>query len=233
MIQLTPDECRVLGVLIEKAQTTPNQYPLTLNAVSDGSRQKNNRNPVMEFDQDRALDAVNGLRSKGLIVQTESAGSRTPKYRHEVTAKLGVSMRELVILAEMLLRGPQTSGELRGRASRMHSLETLEVVSSTLEQMMAREEPLVGRLPPVPGSRAERYAQLLCPDAHPLHETASGVEGVAPALTPAAAPSLAERVARLETQVGALQQQLRRLADALGEPLAENAGEGDRERGPQ
>jgi len=220
MMELNPDECRVLGVLIEKAQTTPNQYPLTLNAVAEGASQKNNRNPVLEFDQDRALDAVNGLRAKGLLVQSEGGG-RVPKYRHETTAKLGVNTREVVLLAELLLRGPQTAGELRGRASRMHPLETLEVVTATLDQLMARPEPLVRRLPPSPGTRAERFVQLLCPELHPIESQTTGVAAQASPHHPSGGPAMAERVTQLESEVATLRDVVRRLAYALGEPVTE------------
>ncbi len=170
MLQLTPDECRVLGVLIEKELTTPEQYPLSLNAAVNGCNQKNNRDPVVSFENDRVEDALVGLRDKGLVVQTYLANSRVPKYRNELAAKLELNRYELVILAELLLRGPQTLGELRGRASRMHNLETLEVVQEMLNRLMARPEPLAqaaaiagqpGRAihaAPMPRCASDRYA---------------------------------------------------------------------------
>src|SRR5688572_18491938 len=174
MISLTPDECRVLGVLIEKELTTPEQYPLTLNALVNGCNQKNNRDPVVSFDDDRAQDAVDSLREKGLLVRVDMHGSRVPKFRHEAMAKLQIDRFQLVVLAELLLRGPQTLGELRGRASRMHHLDTIEIVKESLGKLMNREEPLAREIAPSPGSRAERYGQLLCPDAHPIDGAASG-----------------------------------------------------------
>ena len=218
MISLTPDELRVLGVLIEKELTTPEQYPLTLNAMTNGANQKNNRDPVVTFDPDRVEDALESLRAKGLVLRVDTAGSRVPKYKHETTSKLGISRYELVILAELMLRGPQTLGELRGRASRMHHLESLDVVKEMLSKMAAREQPLVRELPPSPGSRAERFTQLLCPDAHPLD---------APAAPDAASAvpsnrSLTDRIATLEQQVEKLTAAVRKLATSLGEgdPLA-------------
>ena len=225
MLQLTPDESRVLGVLIEKALTTPEQYPLSLNAVVNGANQKNNRDPVTAMAEGDAFEALEGLRAKGLVIRSDMAGSRVNKYRQQAAEALHVRTAELVILAELLLRGPQTLGELRGRASRMHPLESLDVVKNMLRAMQERGEPLVRELPPAPGSRAERYVQLLCPDLHPLDAplAEAGPEvarGVAPSAPTAA--SLAQRVEKLEGEVAALRSALRRLAESLGEsdPLA-------------
>src|SRR3954468_4057060 len=119
MLELNVDESRVLGVLIEKATTTPEQYPLSLNAVTNGSNQKNNREPVRAMTEDQCFEALESLRTKGLVVRVDTHGSRVPKYRHNAGDVLRARTGELAILAELLLRGPQTVGELRGRASRM------------------------------------------------------------------------------------------------------------------
>lgn len=208
--QLSADECRVIGVMVEKAQTTPGQYPMTLHAITTGCNQKSNRHPVVNLDEDRVLDALDGLRKKGLAVVVDMAGSRVLKYKHDLRQALGVSTTELVILAELWLRGPQTVGELRSRASRMHPLESLEVVHNVLDHLMQRDDPLVSRLAPAPGSRAERYAQLVCPDLHPLE---------APTVQPAPIDSdLAQRVDQLESDVARLSQTLQRLVDSSGNP---------------
>jgi uncharacterized protein YceH (UPF0502 family) len=218
MIELTPDEARVLGVLIEKAFTTPEQYPLTLNAVVNGSNQKNNRDPVMTMDETRAFDALESLREKKLVVRADMAGSRVNKFKHQAGEALHARPGEVAILAELLLRGPQTLGELRGRASRMQPFESIEAVKNMLAALMTREEPLVRELPPSPGSRAERYVQLLAPDAHPAESP------VASAATPSSAPAhstpsdLASRVEMLEGEVGELRTALRTLAASIGEP---------------
>src|SRR4051812_20848139 len=154
MLHLTPDESRVLGVLVEKATTTPDQYPLTLNAIVNGANQKSNRDPVTTMDEGRAFDAVEGLRGKGLAVRVDAVGSRTNRYRHQAGEGLRVRPAELALLAELLLRGPQTLGELRGRASRMHPFETLDDVKNMLRALTDRDEPLARDLPPSPGSRA-------------------------------------------------------------------------------
>ena len=159
MIQLTSDECRVLGVLIEKQTTTPDQYPLSLNAITNGANQKNNRDPVMAMTDDQAFVAVEGLRGKGLVVRMDQAGSRVPKFRHLANETLHARVGELAILAELLMRGPQTLGELRGRALRMSQMESMEIAKDLLRALMERPEPYVKLIPPIPGSRAERYLQ--------------------------------------------------------------------------
>jgi uncharacterized protein YceH (UPF0502 family) len=222
MIELTPDESRVLGVLVEKATTTPDQYPLSLNAVVNGCNQKNNRDPVLTLDEGRVFDALEGLRGKGLVVRSDMAGSRVNKYRHQANESLRVRPGELAVLAELLLRGPQTLGELRGRASRMHPLESLDDVKQMLRALSERSEPLVRDLPPSPGSRAERYAQLLCPELHPVDApgATSSAEATPGARDPGAppAPALAARVEELEEEVARLRAALQQLAEAMGVP---------------
>lgn len=214
MVNLTAHESRILGVLIEKAQTTPAQYPLTLNALVTGANQKSNRDPVIELGEEQVLAALDGLRSKALVREVMLSGSRVEKYRHVARETLEVSTTELVVLAELLLRGPQTVGELRGRASRMHPLESLEVVTNVLEHLEQREEPFVRSLPPAAGSRAGRYAQLLCPDLHRLEAAATGAVGEREAPDEA---SLARRVGQLEAEVNQVRQAIQRLARSLGE----------------
>ena len=214
MIQLSPDESRVLGVLIEKALTTPDQYPLSLNAVVNGANQKNNREPVLTMGEDPCHEALESLRGKGLVVRVDVVGNRVPKYRHEAGQVLHARTGEVAILAELLLRGPQTMGELRGRASRMHPMETLETARDLLRALMERPEPLAQQLPPEPGSRAERYAQLLCPDLHPL-----GIVTSAALVAPVARAPSPDRIAQLESRLELLEGQVKRLAAALGHDL--------------
>jgi uncharacterized protein len=207
MIQLSPDEARVLGVLIEKAMTTPEQYPLSLNAIVSGCNQKSNRDPVVSFDDDQAREAVERLREKGLAVRVDQAGGRVSKYRHQAGETLRARGAELAILAELLLRGPQTVGELRGRASRMQPLESIDSVKGMLTSLMEREEPLVRQIAPAPGSRAERYMQLLCPELHPVQTGGGAGEGARAGANGAEVPgrpSLAVRVEQLEAEVAML-----------------------------
>jgi uncharacterized protein YceH (UPF0502 family) len=227
---LTADEARVIGVLIEKAQTTPDQYPLTINAVVNGANQKNNRDPVTNIDDGAALSALIGLRNKALVVQQDAPGQRAPRFRHQFKEGLGVNTPEMVVLAELLLRGPQTLGELRGRASRMHPIESLDMAKNILQQLMDKPQPLVLQIAPAPGSRAERYVQLLCPE---LHEIVEGAEGAPLDQTQrgtgsgAAAATVGERVARLEGEVAMLREALSRLAAEIGasDPFAHREGE--------
>lgn len=216
MIQLTPDESRVLGVLIEKDRTTPEQYPLSLNAVTNGCNQKNNREPVLAMEEHDVFEALESLRAKGLVIRSDVPGQRVNKYRHNTQEVLRLHAGEIAIMAELLLRGPQTLGELRGRATRMQPLESLEAVKEILRILMEREEPLIRLLPPSPGSRAERYMQLLCPDLHSIDAPAAGESTVT---APRSSSSeLTQRVESLESQVAELKDALRRLATAVGEP---------------
>ncbi len=215
MVNLTPDESRALGVLIEKAFTTPEQYPLSLNAVVNGANQKNNRDPVTMLEENPVFEALEALRSKGLVVRVDSAGSRVNKYRHTAGETLHVRPTELALLAELLLRGPQTLGELRGRASRMQPLESLEVTKGLLNALATRDEPFVRELPPAPGSRAERFVQLLCPELHPIVDAPTNAVAAAPR---PATSNAAERIERLEAEVVRLKEAIRQLATAVGEP---------------
>jgi uncharacterized protein YceH (UPF0502 family) len=219
MVQLTSDECRVLGVLVEKAHTVVSQYPMSLNSIVVGCNQKSNRHPVMAIDEDRVVRALEGLRDKHLVLFADTAGSRVMKYRHNCREALDVGTNELVVLVELLLRGPQTAGEIRTRASRMHPLGSLDEVQNLLKFMMDRESPLVRRVEPAPGSRAERYAQLLCPHLHRLDEPAGedAPKDSAPAAMAAGAPGLASRVEMLEGDVMRLRRVVEHLANALGE----------------
>jgi uncharacterized protein YceH (UPF0502 family) len=144
-LELDFAERRVLGVLLEKGYTTPEQYPLSLNAIVAGSNQKSCRDPMSSLDENSALDALESLRRKGLAVLVRIEGSRVDRWKHKVGEALSLEPKEISILAELLLRGAQTDGELRQRASRMVPLETLEEAASLLDKLMSRPEPLVRR----------------------------------------------------------------------------------------
>jgi uncharacterized protein YceH (UPF0502 family) len=217
MLELNADESRVLGVLIEKATTTPEQYPLSPNAVTNGANQKNNRDPVRAMSEDACFEVLESLRAKGLVVRVDTPGSRVHKYRHNAGDVLHARGGELAIIAELLLRGPQTVGELRGRASRMSPMDSIEVAQGLLGALMTRDEPLVKELPPAAGSRANRYVQLLSPGLHPIDGGAVAASAtVAAAGGGRADPSLGERVTRLEVEVAELRATVRQLTEALG-----------------
>jgi uncharacterized protein len=215
---LSPDEARLLGVLIEKQMTTPDQYPLTLNALVAGATQKNNRFPVIEMDDDTAYAAAESLRERGLAVRVEQSGARVSKYKHMAAERLDCRPAELALLAELLLRGAQTVGELRGRASRMQAFESIEAVSGFLRSMLEKPQPLVQRQPPAPGTRAEKYGQLLTGGEtfeSSADESGDGESTVEAAGKPADS-ALTDRVTVLEREVGLLRDALRKLATEIG-----------------
>lgn len=157
---LTEVEARVLGCLVEKEITTPEYYPLSLNALVNACNQKSNRDPHMDLSEADVQQALRGLSGYGLA---RSAGteSRVAKYEHRLAESFNFTRPETAVLCELLLRGPQTPGELRSRAERMHPFEDLSLVHSTLKRLMEREPPLVVLLPRQPGTKEARYAHLL------------------------------------------------------------------------
>lgn len=164
-IELSFAERRVLGVLVEKGFTTPDQYPLTLNGVVVGSNQKSCRDPLSFIDEEKALDSLESLRSKGFTVLVRSEGSRADRWKHRFGDALVLEAKEVAVLAELLLRGPQTDGELRQRAGRMRPIESLEEVEQILERLRARPEPLVEKLGPPARKRGVKYAHTFYPPA--------------------------------------------------------------------
>lgn len=218
-IELDPYQARLFGVLIEKALTTPEQYPLTLNAATNGANQKSNRDPVLSLDEDQVAVTLERLVQKYLARKVFPGNSRVEKYCHNGKDGLGLDIPELAIMAELLMRGPQTAGELRTRASRMQPIDSLDQLLAIIEPMIERG--FVQRIAPAPGSRAERYVQLLSPGLHPLDAPApayasAAYDSAAPA-TPVA--DLAARVEALETEVERLRRQCQTLAAKLGQPF--------------
>jgi uncharacterized protein YceH (UPF0502 family) len=192
-------ELRVLGCLIEKQQTTPDQYPLSLNALRLACNQATNRDPVVEYDEETIRDGLTRLSRRDWVRLASGRGSRAVKYRHLLDEALSLSADELSLLAVLMLRGPQTPGELKQRTERLHSFASLADVEQTLERLVGRE--LVGRLPRRAGQKEVRYAQLLGEDA--AGTTASPAEAGEPARDlPARMAALEERVARLEQRLG-------------------------------
>ncbi len=161
---LTPAEARVLGSLIEKEITTPEYYPLTLNALTAACNQKSNRDPVMALTNNDVQQALDTLRYRHqLASRVQTAGSRTDKYRHTLSNRFQLSSEQTAVLCELLLRGPETVGELRGRAARLFPFDNLQAVEQTLTQLRdAPEFPLVALLAREPGRRESRHMHLLC-----------------------------------------------------------------------
>jgi uncharacterized protein YceH (UPF0502 family) len=200
-------EIRVLGCLIEKQRTTPDQYPLSLNALRLACNQTTNRDPVVEYDERTIKAALERMSMRGWTRFASGAGSRALKYRHLLDEALDLSDADLALLAVLMLRGPQTLGELKTRSERLHRFELLEEVERTLEALAGRE--LVARLSRRPGQKEDRYAQLL---AGPPAEQPEAPIGAA-----AAAPVDDDRVGALERRVEQLEQQLAELARRLSE----------------
>jgi len=159
---LEPHELRVLGVLLEKELSTPEYYPLTLNALVNGCNQSTNRDPVLKLDKAAVQVALDGLRDKRLAATVHAAGSRTLKFAQRLTEPLNLSVQEAALMAELLLRGPQTAGELRSRCTRMYAFQDLVEVDAALSLLLEAEPaPLAARLPRAPGTKEIRIAQLL------------------------------------------------------------------------
>ena len=161
-LPLEPLELRVLGVLLEKELSTPEYYPLTLNALVNGCNQSTNRDPVLKLDKAAVQVALDGLRDKRLAATVHAAGSRTLKFAQRLTEPLNLSVQEAALMAELLLRGPQTAGELRSRCTRMYAFQDLVEVDAALSLLLEAEPaPLAARLPRAPGTKEIRIAQLL------------------------------------------------------------------------
>ena len=194
-IELTATEARVIGCLIEKEITTPDQYPLSLNALTNACNQKTNRDPVMSLDEQAVADALRSL-EEGELVRVVNEG-RVPKYAHRASETLNLGNRELAVMCVLLLRGAQTAGEVRGRSQSLYAFDDLEAVESCLRRLMEREpEPLVKKLPRQAGFKEPRYAHLLCGDIESFE--------------PEAAPETPDRITKLEAAVESL---IREVAD--------------------
>jgi len=210
LAELTPPEQRVLGCLIEKRWTTPDQYPLSLNALRLACNQSTNRDPVTDYDEHTVRDAAQRLSRYGLSRLASGHGSRAIKYRHLAEEALGLGRDELAVLAVLLLRGPQTPGELKGRSERMARLETLADVEGVLSTLIDRG--LVRRLERRPGQKEERFEQLLgrAADTSAAADAAPGPQPDQPAPLPD--DGLAARVEALEAEVASLRAELARLS---------------------
>src|SRR6201997_851747 len=163
-VLLTETEARVLGSLVEKDITTPDYYPLSLNALLNACNQKSNRDPVMNLNENAVNQALRSLDKEGLAGPADGMDNRVTKYGHRLQEAFNFDRREIAVLCELLLRGPQTPGELRSRAERMHPFDDLGQVQSTLQRLAQREPPMVKVLPRQPGTKEARYAHLMSGD---------------------------------------------------------------------
>jgi len=197
---LSDIETRVLGCLIEKQVTTPEYYPLTLNALTLACNQKNNRNPVTSYTEHQVSDALESLREKNLTYVFYGSTSRVPKYKHVMPEVMRLKQSEVALMCVLMLRGVQTLGELRGNAARLHEFSTLEEVEETLNGLITRDEPFVARLPRQPGQKEGRFAHLLSGEID-----LEALEQERPA--PARRSSLEEKVEALTAEVEKLKEQ--------------------------
>jgi uncharacterized protein len=208
-IELSPLEARLIGCLIEKQITTPDQYPLSLNALVAACNQKSNRDPVMDLDETTVQDTLDQLARKHLVIEKSGFGSRVPKYQHRFCntefGTLKLTPQELAIVCELLVRGPQTPGELRARASRMAPFSDVAQVEAALESLRTRDDgPFVVRLPREPGRRDSRYAHLF---SGPVEVPPPRAESPA-AVASGAADDTGGRLDRLEEQLRQLREEL-------------------------
>jgi uncharacterized protein YceH (UPF0502 family) len=210
-IILNDVETRVLGSLVEKDVTTPDYYPLSLNALVNACNQKNNRDPVMNLDEGAVREALSTLQEKRLAGPTGSADSRVTKYEHRLQEAFNFTRGETAVLCVLLLRGPQTPGELRGRTERMHRFEDLTEVQSTVQRMMQSDPPLVRVLPRQPGTKESRYKHLLAGDV----EDAADVAQPPSSAFVASNSHDADRITHLETLVSDLRKEVADLQQQL------------------
>ena len=205
MSTINQTEARILGSLVEKQLTTPEYYPLTLNALTAACNQKSNRDPVMALSESDILAAIDSLRDKNLVYLYYGSTSRTVKYKHMMQQVYELEPPTLAIITLLLLRGPQTAGELRGRSDRLHEFASIAEVQESLDELASRPEPLVQKLSRQPGQKESRYAHLL---SGPVDEAALAAETQAPAQT-----SSGSRIDELESRVAELSRGLDELRE--------------------
>jgi uncharacterized protein len=211
-LHLSETEARVLGALVEKDITTPDYYPLSLNALVNACNQKNNRDPVTSLAEDAVRDALSSLQEKRMAGPAGGADSRGTKYEHRLQEVFNFDRREIAVLCVLLLRGPQTPGELRGRSERMYRFETLEDVQSGLQKLMDRQPSLVRVLPRQPGTKESRYMHLLSGDVSADFIAASSAASPGHAVDP-----IESRIASLENEIASLRSEVADLRREFGE----------------
>ncbi len=211
-VLLNDVEVRVLGCLIEKELATPEYYPLSLNALTNACNQRSNRNPVMSLEEADVVKALDSLRFKQLALISADAG-RVSKYRHALMEKLRLDPAELALLGELLLRGPQTLGELRSRAERMHPFSDLTAVEDALKELMERTPPLIARLPREPGRKEHRFTHLFADMPEPVVEERGAQQQAAVPMGSADN----DRIAILEAEIASLRAEFAELRKIVEE----------------
>ncbi len=212
-LPLSETEVRVLGALIDKDMTTPEYYPLSLNALISACNQKSNRNPVVGYDGPTVARAIESLREKKLALVLTGRDHRVPKYRHWAWETLGLGPREMAVLCVLMLRGPQSVGELKSRTQRMYDFDDLASVEVCLDHLVERPEPLVAKLARRPGAREPRYAHLLSGEVRPEEPEAQP----APVQTLAPEEASADRIAKLESDIDELRSEVLEIKEQLSD----------------
>jgi uncharacterized protein YceH (UPF0502 family) len=215
-ILLTPSEARVLGSLIEKDVTTPDYYPLSLNALVNACNQRSNREPVTDLDEEEVHLALRRLEDMGLAGRARNADGRVTKFEHWLGEAYNFTRAESALICVLLLRGPQTPGELRGRSERLHSFAEIADVLAGLQKLAERTPPLVAVLPRQPGTKESRYTHLFCGPVESIAASATSTPYPAPVIGPtfpppataSGDPANAPRIAQLEARVAQLEQKL-------------------------
>lgn len=205
-MELTFEESRVLGVLLEKEKSTPEYYPMTVNGILTACNQKSARNPVVQFTEDVVVDAIDGLKKKGLVLTVSGGGSRSLKYKHNAGIVLDLETSEEAILCLLILRGPLTPGEIKSNSGRLYDFADLAQVQLVLETLRSREDGLLQQLPKLSGQKEARYAHLLCGeiDIDSLVEEIPVIKSSHYTELEAKIEALEARVANLEEKLGDL-----------------------------
>lgn len=208
---------RVLGALIEKEITTPDYYPLSLNALVNACNQKSNRDPVMELDESSVRTTLRSLDDKALARSAVAGDSRVAKYEHQLQEAFNFTRPEMAVLCELMLRGPQTPGELRGRASRLHPFEDLSAVHSALQRLMHRDPPLAKLLARQPGTKEARYAQLLSGDVPDGASAPDAPESPVQTASSSRGHAADDRLAPIEEEIAAIKNEIAQLKQQFAE----------------
>ncbi len=208
-ILLSDVEVRILGCLIEKESTTPDYYPLTLNALTNACNQKSNRDPVVSYEDTTVVRGLDSLQSNGFIEKIYKADSRVPKYRHIFDEKLKLSREKVAVMCILMLRGPQTTGEVRGRSERINRFDNLNEVEDVLNDLMSSEGPMIVKLPRQAGRKERRYMHLLSGEPEIKELDLSAPEEVATRQVRAEN----ERIEKLEDELSGLRKEFNELKE--------------------
>lgn len=209
-------ELRVLAVLAEKEALTPDNYPLSLNALVNGCNQLSSREPVMSLSEEDVQQALQRLIQERFVAEVNQSGARVTKYEHRLRLKWALEQDKLAVLVVLMLRGPQTAGEIRARSGRLHEFASLTDVETGLQFLIDKYPPLVARLPRAPGSKEARYAQLLSGSIEPAATSSDAIDAPSPS-SDAPSPSRNDRIAELEREVATLKAEVGALSDQFRE----------------